>query len=181
VLRTSGSTTPAQSARIFEALRSALLAMVWESHALGESNRVGLQEYLVMCRHRVFADVVVALVEPAAGIELPEQQRYAPAVRSLNTAVCNVIAWYNDLRSFSWERRSAVHLSLPVLIAERRTCDLESAFAAVAFVCDQEAQRIHGITTELARSAVPVVRDYARAMEWVVAATDWHRTNRRYD
>lgn len=178
--RARGLLSPGQTARLLAAVHTTALALLWQTVVTGE--RVGLAEYNAMRPHSSLATPLVVLIEPAAGLDLPDVIREDPDVRRVGHAVRTLAGWVNDLYSFSYEYDSTGELprTLPTLLAERNQCPLPMAFAEAVRMCEHEARTAHALLVKLAGSGVPQLAVYSQAVRDNIASNEWWYTSSRY-
>jgi hypothetical protein len=177
--RLRDAATPAQRARITDAIHGVFLAMVWEA----ASDLPSVEDYLTMRRHLGFGLVCAAFAELAAGVELPDSAVYAPAMRTLAITASNVIAWSNDLGSFAWEhqRRAGRSHNLVSLLMRRQRRAVQQATAQVEDMLDRELRYWHEAKSALADRADPPLAAYLDALGRLVAgALTFYQYTDRY-
>ena len=172
--------SPGQAARLLAAVHTTALALLWQTVVRGE--RVGLAEYRAMRPHTSLATPLVALIEPAAGLDLPDVDREDSDVRRVAHAARTLTGWINDLYSFAYEYDSTGEppRTLPTLVAERNQCSLPMAFTEAVRMCEDEAQTAHALLVKLAESGVPEVAVYSQAVRDTIASNEWWFTSDRY-
>lgn len=172
--------TPGQAARLLAAVHTTALALLWQTVVSGE--RLRLAEYRAMRPHSSLATPLVALIEPAAGLDLPDVVREDPDVRRVAHAARTLVGWTNDLYSFAYEydRTGEPPRALPTLLAERNQCSLLMAFAEAVRMCEDEARTAHALLVKLAESGTPQVAAYSQAVRDTIASNEWWFTSDRY-
>jgi hypothetical protein len=174
---------PESAARVIRAVRDLLFAKLWESAVCAAGNLPDLADYLVMRRHTVFGVLSVECIEAAGGFVLPAVVRADPRIRRLAEAVCNLIAWHNDLRSFSFEQAAsaAPPASLPTLIARRDGSGLDEAFGTVTQMITDESAAARALIAELPADQHRETGLFTDGAGIFISQTDnWHRDNPRY-
>ncbi|MFH8573882.1 terpene synthase [Streptomyces sp. NPDC017993] len=163
--------TPAQAARTTARFHQALAATYWETTTHGRI--VGLAEYEAMRPHTFFGHILATLIEPCAGLDLPDQVHHCEPVRHLIHGTARLWGWINDVYSFPMERQrlGTPPQTLPLILTREHGLSLPEAFAEVCRLCDTEASTAHRLVTELTASPVPQLPDYARAISHAIGGT----------
>lgn len=176
--------TALQADRFIAEMQAALLSFLWQADSA--TTRIGLSEYRTVRPITAFARIAVALIKPAARLDLRGGLRESSNVRRLDRALANVIGWGNDLYTFDYEYRSTGTLlrTLPTVIARQYGCSLSTAFDRARQMCEEEAAEAHALITELIASEliaseVPALRVYAHgASDSIAGLIWWHVTPR---
>jgi hypothetical protein len=132
--------------RVRQSLDSFVMTQNWHVGTLTNGLRPGMAEYVVARRHLVGGWALIALLGPLEDFRFAARQYREPRAHELNKAVCNLLAWLNDLTSYERESRTGdAELTLPSIIARERGCTLPESLAIVAGMCDEQrltAQRL---------------------------------------
>ncbi|MCS7483820.1 terpene synthase [Umezawaea endophytica] len=171
---------PGQVARLLAAVHTTALAFLWQRIVRGK--RVRLAEYNAMRPFSSLAAPLVVLIEPAAGLDLPDVVREDPDVRRVGHAARTLAGWINDLYSFAYEYDSTGEppRTLPTLLAERNQCSLPKGFAEAVRMCEREARTAHALLVKLAGSGAPQAAVYSQAVRDNIASNEWWYTSDRY-
>ncbi|WP_406263716.1 terpene synthase [Streptomyces sp. NBC_00191] len=163
--------TPAQAARITARLHQAFAATYWETTTHGRI--VGLAEYEAMRPHTFFGYVLATLIDPCAGLNLPDQVHHSEPVRQLIHGTARLWGWINDVYSFPMEqhRLGTPPQTLPLILAQEHGLSLPEAFAAACRLCDTEAATAHRLVTDLTASTIPQLSQYASAVSHAIGGT----------
>ncbi|MFF4433843.1 terpene synthase [Streptomyces sp. NPDC001513] len=180
VRRMHTALTPGQRARLTSSFYTAFLGWNWELSLHGRP--VGLDEYNAMRPHTVYGSIVTTLIEPGAGLDLPDGVRDTPDIRQLNRTASLLSGWINDLYSFTYEQGTqSPPPSLPTVLAHQHHLPLPEAFATAVRMFDDKAGEMHQKITQLRTSPTPGVAAYATACaEFVASNKLFYGVTRRY-
>jgi hypothetical protein len=171
------------ASRVMRALRDFLWAKLWEVCVCQHGGLPGADEYLLLRQHTSSAVVAVEFVEPAGRFVLADEVRAEPAMHRLTDAVRNVMAWTNDLRTFSWELRqsTAPPTALPTLLAHRDGVSLDRALDTVSEMIAEEIRQVDQLTAELLARADDGLARYLAGLRRFTHHRDlWYEDNPRY-
>ncbi|MFJ4283965.1 terpene synthase family protein [Streptomyces massasporeus] len=163
--------TSAQAARITARLHQAFAATYWETTT--HERTVALAEYEAMRPHTFFGHVLATLIEPGAGLDLPDRVHHCEPVRQLIHATARLWGWINDVYSFPAEqhRLGTPPQTLPLILAQQHGLSLPEAFAAACRMCDTEAATAHRLVTDLTTSPSPQLARYGSAISHAIGGT----------
>ncbi|MBO1414759.1 hypothetical protein [Streptomyces sp. FH025] len=181
--RVAAQASPSQLFRWECSVRDYLHAQVWEA-ANREAARVpGPAEYVAMRRHAGATYTCLALVDVAAGYELPPAEADGPALRRLRDITANLVSWDNDLYSHAKETAGGQgrHNLVEVLAHDRRCSSAEAREPAVA-LRDAEMAAFVELSRSVGATGGPATAAYARSLGlWLRGHIEWSRDSSRFD
>ena len=177
-LMTSGP----QLLRFLSAVRGYFLAQFWEAAHRAEDRPAGLAEYQAMRRHSGAVPTCVALMDMAAGFELPADEFCHPEVRALTDIAVNVTCWANDILSYPKEAaRSLKVQSLPAFLVRERDLSPAEAITTAAAMHDAEVARYLRHELPLRAAASPELHRYLDGLRsWMSGNFYWSLETGRY-
>ncbi|TCP42079.1 hypothetical protein EV191_12445 [Tamaricihabitans halophyticus] len=168
--------TPEQSGRVRATLHELFLAWLWEATA--STGPISLDEYTTMRPHTAFGYMVVTLMEPGNGLDLPAALLDQSEIRDLNRHLARLSGWTNDLISFGYEQQqfAGVPQTLPLILARERRRHVSEALVEAAHLRDTEAEAACRLIARLATSTVPQAAAYAAAARIAIASAEHQYT-----
>ncbi|KZT07613.1 terpenoid synthase [Laetiporus sulphureus 93-53] len=143
-----------------------------------------LEAYIDLRRSTSGCKTGFALIEYAAGIDLPNEVYEHPAIQGLLNATNDCVSWANDILSYNREQsRGDSHNLVPVLM---RTLGIERQAAVdyAADLCNKTVERFLAGKTALPSWGPEVdaqVQQYIQGLEdWIIANAEWSFMTERY-
>ncbi|MEH2156815.1 terpene synthase family protein [Nostoc sp.] len=170
---------------------SSMVALYLEANRWEARNRkLGIvpdvENYIAM---RGFSGAVYpcfALMEITDGIELPFYILQSGVGERLQRLACNIIAWSNDIFSFSRERNSNDVNNLVYAVHKHQDIDLQSAVIQVKTMHDKEVHKFEQLLFELPIYRSPQIQEnflrFIKGIQyWITANRDWSIGSTRYE
>ncbi|MFF2147795.1 hypothetical protein [Kitasatospora sp. NPDC058190] len=181
--RVAAQASPSQLFRWECTVRDYLSAQVWEA-ANREAGAVpGLSEYVAMRRHAGATYTCLALIDIAAGYELPAAEADGPTLRRLRDLTANLVSWDNDLYSHAKEAAGGQgrHYLVEVLARHHRCTPAEARQAAGA-MRDAKMRAFVELSRTVHANGSDAASAYARSLGlWLRGHIDWSRGTSRFD
>ncbi|EIW83595.1 terpene synthase [Coniophora puteana RWD-64-598 SS2] len=143
-----------------------------------------LESYITVRRDTSGCKPCFALIEYAAGIDLPDHVIYHPTLAAMEEATNDLVTWSNDIFSYNKEQvTDDTHNMIPVLMRERGL-DLQGAVDFVGRLCKGTIERF-----ETERARLPSwgpeldaqVQTYIEGLQnWIVGSLHWSFDSHRY-
>ncbi|RPD60019.1 terpenoid synthase [Lentinus tigrinus ALCF2SS1-7] len=143
-----------------------------------------LEEYVALRWDTSGCKPCFALLEYAAGIDIPDEVAYHPRIRDLEHAANAVISWSNDLFSYRVEQaRGDTHNMVAVLMRQHEL-GLQEAVDYVGQLCKQSVGFFESTRTQLPSWGPETdrnVQTYVLGLQdWMVGALHWSFDSGRY-
>jgi hypothetical protein len=171
-----------QMFRFLSAVRGYFLAQFWEAGHRADDGPAGLAEYEIMRRHSGAVPTCVALIDVAAGVELPAGEFCRRDVRALTDIAVDVTCWANDIISYPKEaaRSLKVH-SLPAVLARELGITADQAIKVAASMHDAQVASYLAAEPALRRGASPQLAGYLDGLRnWMGGNLRWSLETARY-
>ncbi|MEH1809774.1 terpene synthase family protein [Nostoc sp.] len=170
--------------RFISTLEDFLKACVWEVTNLMQGHIPDLETYLVMRSFTVGAYPFFELFELVAKIEISEEVRTYPTVKSLTRMANNILAWSNDIFSFSKELKRGDFHNLVILLQHQHQLSLEEAIQQAVDLHNQEVQNFINLEQSLPCFGTEVNTELKRytsfLCSWMRSNLDWSYLSHRY-
>lgn len=179
VLRRADDLLPPEHAhRVRQSLNSFVMTQNWHVNTLANGLRPGLAEYVVARRHLVGGWALVALLGPLEDFRFAARRYRDPRTHELDQAVCNLLAWLNDLTSYERESRAGdAELTLPSIIARERGRTLPESLAIVAGMCDEQRLTAQRLTARAHQDGDRETAEYGESVCGLMEhIAHWHTT-----
>ncbi|KAH9945422.1 terpenoid synthase [Epithele typhae] len=125
-----------------------------------------------------------ALIEYAAGIDLPDEVASHPTVRALEEAANSYISWSNDIFSYNVEQARGDSHNMLVVVMQRHAISLQEAVDFVGGLCDASIARFEHDRRTLPSWGPEVDRAVAAYVQglqdWMVGTLHWSFESGRY-
>ncbi|MFF4926277.1 hypothetical protein ACFY4B_37385 [Kitasatospora sp. NPDC001261] len=181
--RVAAQASPSQLFRWECTVRDYLSAQVWEAANREAGTVPGLAEYVAMRRHAGATYTCLALVDLAAGDEVPAAEADGPSLRRLRDLTANLVSWDNDLYSHAKEAAGGQgrHNLVEVLARHHRCSPAEARRSAVA-MRDAEMRAFVELSRTVRTDGSDAASAYARSLGlWLRGHIDWSRGSSRFD
>jgi hypothetical protein len=179
--RTVARATPTQRQRLAAAVNGYFLSLVWESaHSAGN---VSLAEYRLMRPQTAGVPLWLMLVEIMGDFRPSAAEMADPAVVELHDRIAHVINWMNDILSYPREiEHGADALNLTTILASEPGVTPQQALTVAAAMQAEEMAHYLEAETAVHAGAGPGVRDYVRALRYVISGFHaWFVESGRYN
>ncbi|KAI0749320.1 terpenoid synthase [Daedaleopsis nitida] len=125
-----------------------------------------------------------ALIEYAAGMDLPDEVAYHPVIQNLENAANACISWSNDLFSYNTEQaRGDTHNTIAILMHHHHL-GLQEAVDYLGGLCKLSIERFEQERRRLPSWGAEVDRDVATYVlgleDWMVGTLHWSFDSTRY-
>ncbi|WP_433529143.1 terpene synthase family protein [Micromonospora sp. CA-263727] len=172
---------PAVLLRFTAAMRTYLLALLWEA-ANREHDRVpSVDEYVQMRRHTGGVYPSLTLTDLALDGFPPAAQRADPGWAALDLLAADLVCWCNDVFSYGKEHRVGPDAHNLVTVLARETGDESAALRAAADRFNDGLSAYLSTESDLLASHGDAVRPaLAARRNWIRATYDWSRAAERY-
>lgn len=167
---------PEHGRRVKQSLNSFVMTQNWHVSMLANAIRPDLADYVVARRHLVGGWALIALLGPLENFRFCERLYRDPCAAELNKAVCDLLAWLNDLRSYERESRAGdADLSLPSIIMQDRNCTVQESLEIVAEMCDTQVVGAERLVARLRRDGDREMTDYGELVCGLMGhIAHWH-------
>jgi hypothetical protein len=175
--------TPAQRARFVSSVRGYFFALVWEATNRAAGRTPPLDDYVRMRQHTGAVLTSFALVDMAAGYEVPQDVVDGAGMRALIAKAVNAVCWANDIYSHRKEadRGQDVH-NLPAVLAHHHRCSPEQALHRAVEMHDAEIRSLIDLEARIQATGVtPEQQRYLSGLRtWIRGNLDWSLDTARY-
>nr|BAP82214.1 terpene synthase [Streptomyces lactacystinaeus] len=181
--RVAAQASPSQLFRWECTVREYLSAQVWEAANREAGTVPGPSEYVAVRRHAGATYTCLALVDIAAGHEVPAAEADGPSLRRLRDLTANLVSWDNDLYSHAKETAGGQgrHNLVEVLARHHRCSPAEARRSAVA-MRDAEMRAFIELSRTVRADGGEAASAYARSLGlWLRGHIDWSRGSSRFD
>ncbi|TFY65083.1 hypothetical protein EVG20_g5720 [Dentipellis fragilis] len=143
-----------------------------------------LQTYIALRRDTSGCRPCFALVEYAAGVDLPCSIAEHPCVRTMEDAANDVVSWSNDIYSFNVEQaRGDTHNSV-IIVMREQGLGMQDALNYVGNLCIAAINTFEGTRAQLPSWGPRVdagVRAYIAGLQnWMIGSLHWSFITQRY-
>ncbi|KAI0635875.1 terpenoid synthase [Trametes polyzona] len=143
-----------------------------------------LEEYITLRWDTSGCKPCFALIEYAAGIDLPEEVISHPTIRALEEATNSFVTWSNDLFSYNVEQARRDSHNMIAVIMHRQDVGLQEAADAVGVLCKASIDRFEEDRQRLPSWSPEIDRDvaiYVQGLQnWIVGSLHWSFDSTRY-
>ncbi|MEV7189763.1 hypothetical protein [Kitasatospora sp. NPDC093102] len=156
---------------------------MWEAANREAGTVPGLYEYVAMRRHAGATYTCLALVDIAAGYEVPAAEADGPSLRRLRDLTANLVSWDNDLYSQAKETAGGQgRHNLVEVLARHHRCTLAEARQAAVAMRDAEMLAFVELSRTVHANGSDAASAYARSLGlWLRGHIDWSRSSSRFD
>ncbi|KAI8980145.1 terpenoid synthase [Trametes punicea] len=180
-LRTAG---PKCTRRFIDTMYLFFRAVAQQAQDRARGDISSLEEYIALRWDTSGCKPCFALIEYAAGIDLPDEVISHPMIRALEEATNSFVTWSNDIFSYNVEQARRDSHNMIAVIMYRHGLSLQDAVNFVGDLCRASIDRF-----EQDRRLVPswgpkIDRDVAVYVEglqnWIVGSLHWSFESTRY-
>ncbi|WP_435120342.1 terpene synthase family protein [Amycolatopsis thermoflava] len=175
--------TPVQVRRFAEAHRAWLFGVAWQIACRGRGRMPDLAEYTAIRLNSAGGPPTLAMLEIAAGQEVPAAEMDSPAVRALTEMTILVASWDNDLHSYRKEEdEGETGINLINVLRARHGLGAEEAVVRAYALRDRVMNRFLRLRSEVAAKPVSAaLRTYLDGLGHAIRGnTDWALRVPRY-
>lgn len=177
---------PGCTARFIHASELFFAAVAKQVDDRAKGNMYDLQSYIALRRDVVAVKLCFAIIEFAAGIDLPDEVMSHPVVKALEDATNDHVAWTDDILSYNKEQsRGDEHWeNVVAVLMHDQGLDLQGAMNYAGQMC-KDAIRCF----EFNRAILPSwgeevdkqVAIYVEGLQnWMIGSLNWHFDSARY-
>ncbi|KZO97574.1 terpenoid synthase [Calocera viscosa TUFC12733] len=143
-----------------------------------------VEQFLVLRRDDGGLKPCFALIEYAAGIDLPEKVMKHSVIKRLQTEANDLVVWSNDIFSFNKEQARGDRNNLVAVAMKEKAFAMQEAIDFVGEMCHARLRDFAEDRKKLPSWGNPIDRDVAAYVQgladWVVATFHWSFASRRY-
>ncbi|PCH42360.1 terpenoid synthase [Wolfiporia cocos MD-104 SS10] len=143
-----------------------------------------LEAYISLRRNTSGCKTGFALIEYAAGIDLPNEVVEHPVVQGLLDATNDCVSWANDILSYNREQSRGDSHNLVPVIMQTLGLDRQAAVDYAGDLCNKTVERFLAGKAQLPSWGPEVdaaVQQYVQGLEdWIIANAEWSFMTERY-
>ncbi|KAI0833420.1 terpenoid synthase [Trametes gibbosa] len=143
-----------------------------------------LEEYIALRWDTSGCKPCFALVEYAAGVDLPDEVIAHPTIQALEEATNSFVTWSNDLFSYNVEQARQDSHNMIAVIMHRQDLGLQQAADAVGVLCKASIDRFEHDRRLIPSWGPEIDRDVATYIQglqnWIVGSLHWSFESARY-
>ncbi|KAI0368610.1 terpenoid synthase [Pilatotrama ljubarskyi] len=143
-----------------------------------------LEEYIALRCDTSGCKPCFALIEYAAGIDLPDEVISHPTIRSLEEATNSFVTWSNDIFSYNVEQARRDSHNMIAVIMHRHDVGLQEAMDFVGMLCKATIDRFEHDRQLIPSWGPKIDRDVAvyvqGLQDWIVGSLHWSFRSTRY-
>ncbi|TFY65633.1 hypothetical protein EVG20_g5457 [Dentipellis fragilis] len=171
-------------ARFVRTMEGFLDAVTQQAHDRVCESVPSHQTYITLRRDSSGCRPCFALLEYAAGIDLPHAIAEHPSVRTMEDASNNFVSWINDIYSFNVEQaRGDTHNSV-IIVMREQGLEIQGAMDYVGDLCATAIETFEKARTQLPVSGTQVDADvdaYITGLQnWMIGSLHWSFASERY-
>ncbi|TBU50447.1 terpenoid synthase [Dichomitus squalens] len=179
--RTAG---PGCTRRFIETMDLFFRAVAQQARDRARGDVPSLEEYIALRMDTSGCKPCFALIEYAAGIDLPDEVMAHPAIRALEEAANSHISWSNDIFSYDVEQARGDTHNMVEVVMHRHDFSLQAAVDYVGDLTNASIARFESIRRSLPCWGEKIDKDvtlYVQGLQdWMVGALQWSFDSARY-
>ncbi|KAI0327815.1 terpenoid synthase [Cubamyces sp. BRFM 1775] len=179
--RTAG---PGCTKRFIDTMDLFFKAVVQQAKDRSRGDIPALEEYIALRWDTSGCKPCFALIEYAAGIDLPEEVISDPTIRALEEATNSLVTWSNDIFSYNVEQARHDTHNMIAVIMHRHNVGLQEAVDFVGTLCKASIDRFEHDRQLIPSWGPEIDRDvavYVRGLQnWIVGSLHWSFESTRY-
>ncbi|KAF8840213.1 terpene synthase [Paxillus ammoniavirescens] len=143
-----------------------------------------LDSYITVRRDTSGCKPCFALIEYAAGIDLPDEVMSHPVIMAMEEATNDLVTWSNDIFSYNVEQSRGDTHNMIVVLAREQGLDLQGAVDYVGALCKGTIQRFEenrAMLPSWGQELDEQVATYVEGLQnWIVGSLHWSFDSERY-
>ncbi|KAL7279160.1 hypothetical protein ACG7TL_007000 [Trametes sanguinea] len=179
--RTAG---PGCTRRFIETMDLFFRAVAQQAKDRARGDIPSLEEYIALRWDTSGCKPCFALIEYAAGIDLPDEVISHPTIRDLEEATNSLVTWSNDIFSYNVEQARRDSHNMIAVMMSRHGYNLQEAVDCVGDLCKASIDRFEHIRQLVPSWGPEVDRDvttYVLGLQnWIVGSLHWSFESTRY-
>ncbi|CDO74937.1 hypothetical protein BN946_scf184945.g9 [Trametes cinnabarina] len=179
--RTAG---PGCTSRFIEMMDLFFRAVAQQANDRAQGDIPSLEEYIALRWDTSGCKPCFALIEYAAGIDLPEQVISHPTIRALEEATNSFVTWSNDIFSYNVEQARCDSHNMIAVVRHRHGLGLQEAVDYAGELCKASIDRFEHVRQLVPSWGPKIDRDVAAYVHglqnWIVGSLHWSFESTRY-
>ncbi|THH13873.1 hypothetical protein EW146_g6385 [Bondarzewia mesenterica] len=143
-----------------------------------------LESYLTLRRDTSGCKPCFALIEYAAGIDLPDAVLNHPSVQFLEDAANDLVTWTNDIFSYNVEQARGDTHNLVIVAMNERGYSIQEAINFVGDLCKDTIDSFNSVRRSLPSWGPEIdrqVEQYVDGLQnWIIGSLHWSFETKRY-
>ncbi|KAJ7058082.1 isoprenoid synthase domain-containing protein [Mycena amicta] len=184
IRRLSRTATPGVQHRFIETFGYFFQSVEDQTHHRLTKTIPTLDEYIRLRRDTSACKLCWVVIEWAHNLDIPDEAIHHPVIYGLGEAVNDLVAWSNDLYSYSVERSKGDNHNMIAVVMHHQGLDLVAAAEFVGEMCKESIDRFKALRKRVPSWGEPIdshVKRYVQGLaDWIVGITYWSFTSERY-
>ncbi|KAA1467161.1 terpene synthase [Dentipellis sp. KUC8613] len=182
--RLASSAGPRCVARFVSTMEDFFAAVTQQAHDRICDSAPNLQTYIALRRDTSGCRPCFALIEYAAGIDLPHSVAKHPCVCTMEDAANDVVSWSNDIYSFNVEQARGDTHNAVVIVMREQGLGIQDALDHVGDLCTAAIETFERARAQLPSTGTQVdtsLDAYVAGLQnWMVGSLHWSFITERY-